>query len=127
VVSYELELFHRYRYSLVKRALSPSLGSSRWFTRLLYRRVPLSPSLFSLFFSLPPSIFLSLSACLSDLSPQHANLTRAEFARANLRCSANCGNGPSDTMGDGCRVAAGFVKLLDLEFRGRVAELGEFD
>ena len=50
-VNYEFELFHSYRYSLVKRALCPSPAP-------------------------PPLLPRRTTSRLSDLSPQHANSGR---------------------------------------------------
>lgn len=122
MVSYGLELFHRYRYSLVKRALSP-WSLARFLLPSPALRLP-SLSL-SLYFSL--FLLFSISTRLSDLSPQHANLTPAKFARTSQSSLFGKLRQRAERHGETAAfVAAGFVRI-DLEFRGRVAELGEFD
>lgn len=137
MVSYELELFHRYRYSLVKRALSPwpvarhpylpssirVMVSSRF---LLPSSVPLNLLCLSRFSPFPPSLSVSLCASLGPKSTT-CKFDPAEFARTSQ--SSLFGKLRQRAERDGetaASVAVGFVKI-DLEFRGRAAELGEFD
>lgn len=64
---------------------------------------------------------------LLDLSPQHANLTPAKFARTSQSSLFGKLRQRVERHGETTAfVATGFVRI-DLEFRGRAAELGEFD
>jgi len=80
--------------------------------------------------SLPP-LFSPLALCffarLSVLSPQYANLTPAQFAQTSQSSLFGKLRQRAERHGEtAASVAVDFVRI-DLEFRGRAAELGEFD